>query len=172
MTNIYCGNNAEYPLLLNGTLTLGTRHACLKKGFGRGYHMPYDANFAGSYTPIDNRKIWCGNSDITPEGYNSVGSLSQCLQKGVGCGKRALAAKGAPPLSLAFLIPIILIILFNGGLFLFLYFYKPKNVTSKGNNDIEIIDWSKFLSFYVPAACTVSLFIILMWILFTNRRRR
>ena len=134
--------------------------------------VPYDEKFAGAYTPIDNRKIWCGNSDITPEGYNSIGSLSQCLQKGVGCGKRALAAKGAPPLSLAFLIPIILIILFNGGIFAFLYFYKPANVTSKGNNDVEIIDWSKFLSFYVPVACAVCFFIILMWNVFTNRRRR
>jgi len=164
MTNIYCGNNADDPLLLNGTLTLGTRYACMKKGFGRGYHMTYDPKFAGAYTPIDNRKIWCGNSDIYPNGYNSTGSLSQCLQKGVGCGKRALAEKGAPPRSFSFLIPIILFFLFAGGLFAFLYLYKPSIVTSKQDN-IEEIDWVKFVSFYVPMVCTIGL---LNWIVFTS----
>ena len=94
MKKIYCGNNSQYQGLIDGTHTLGTRYDCLKKGFGRGYHMPYDKNFTGNYDPIDKRKIWCGNSDETPDGYNRVGSLSQCLQKGVGCGKRLRAKKG------------------------------------------------------------------------------
>ena len=46
--------------------------------------MPYDKNFTETYDPIDTRKIWCGNSNETPDGYNSVGNLPQCLQKELG----------------------------------------------------------------------------------------
>ena len=146
--------------MIDGTHTLGTRHACLKKGFGRGYHMPYDKNFTGNYDPIDKRKIWCGNSDVTPDGYNSVGSLSQCLQKGVGCGKRLRAKKGYSVNKFKILIYIILFLI-SGGFFCYLYFYKPNIVTSKGNDNIEHIDWSKFLSFYIPIVLTINLCVIL-----------
>ena len=40
--SIYCGNNASYPDLVNGKSVLGTRLGCLRKGYGKGFHMPYD----------------------------------------------------------------------------------------------------------------------------------
>jgi hypothetical protein len=163
MSKIYCGNNSQYPGLIDGTYTLGTRYACLKKGFGRGYHMPYDKNFTGNYDPIDKRKIWCGNSDVTPDGYNSVGSLSQCLQKGVGCGKRVRAKKGYSFNKFKILIYIILFLI-SAGFFCYLYFYKPNIVTTKGNDNIEHIDWVKFLSFYIPIVLTINLLFILLTI--------
>ena len=161
MTKIYCGNNSQYPGLIDGTYKIGTRHACLKKGFGRGYHMPYDKNFTGNYDPIDKRKIWCGNSDVTPDGYNSVGSLSQCLQKGVGCGKRLRAKKGYSVNKFKILIHIIFFLI-SGAFFAYLYFYKPNIVTTKGNDNIERIDWVKFLSFYIPIVLLINLIVFIV----------
>jgi len=56
--------------------------------------MPYDKNFTEAYDPIGKRKIWCGNSNEKPDGYNSVGNLPQCLQKGIGTGKSVRSKKG------------------------------------------------------------------------------
>ena len=39
------------------------------------------------YTPIDNRKFYCGDKDILPPGYDRVGNLPSCLQKGIGIGR-------------------------------------------------------------------------------------
>ena len=128
--------------------------------------MSYDRKFAEAYIPIDKRKIWCGNSDVTPEGYDSIGSLSQCLQKGFGCGKRARAQKIPNHPSFSLLIPITLFLLFSASLFAFLYLYKPKIVTTKDPDDIEYIDWVKFISFYVPTLILSGLFIVLIWSLF------
>ena len=163
MSQIYCGNNSQYAGLINGTHTIGTRYACLKKGFGKGYHMPYDKNFTGEYNPIDKRKIWCGNSDVTPDGYNSIGSLSQCLQKGIGCGKRVKSKKGNSFRRFTFLIPIILFCLISGGLFAYLYLYKPNIVTTKTDDNIEKIDWNKFLSFYIPMVILIAFVIMLLY---------
>lgn len=81
---IYCGNNHHSHELQNGA-QIGTRHLCLRKGIGRGRLLDLD-NFTGQYAPIDERKIYCGNSDQLPDGYDIMGSNAMCLQKGVGVG--------------------------------------------------------------------------------------
>uniref|UniRef100_A0A6C0LVC1 Uncharacterized protein n=1 Tax=viral metagenome TaxID=1070528 RepID=A0A6C0LVC1_9ZZZZ len=87
MPGIYCGNNALDPSLANGQNIVGTRYGCMKKGIGRGMHMPVDPNY-GNYQPINNQKVYCGNGNNVPGGYVSHGTLPQCLTKGVGVGKR------------------------------------------------------------------------------------
>jgi hypothetical protein len=160
MSKIYCGNNSQYTGLIDGSHTIGTRYACLKKGFGIGYHMPYDKNFTEDYDPIDTRKIWCGSSNETPDGYNSVGNLPQCLQKGIGAGKRVRSKKGK---SYTFLIPIFLFLLISGVLFAYLYFYKPNIVTTKGDDNIDKIDWNKFVSFYIPMVISIAFVILILY---------
>jgi hypothetical protein len=88
---IYCGNNALHPDLINGRAVVGTKHRCLKKGFGAGYYSPVDLNFLNAYQPIDNRKIYCGNEENVPEGYDRQGNLPSCFQKGFASGKRKKA---------------------------------------------------------------------------------
>ena len=94
MTQIYCGNNGAEPSLLSGEQILGTRYTCMQKGIGRGLHLPYDSKYTGAYVPIDNRKIYCGNKDILPTGYDFFGTLPHCIQKGVGIGKKIRAEQG------------------------------------------------------------------------------
>jgi hypothetical protein len=91
MTDIYCGNNRLNKRLVNKSSILGTRHGCMKKGIGLGINMPTDLDYLGDYEPIDERKVYCGNSNNLPEGYDSVGNLPQCLQRGIGMGKRIKA---------------------------------------------------------------------------------
>jgi hypothetical protein len=88
---IYCGNNALHPDLANGRAVIGTKHRCLKKGFGAGYYSPVDLNFLNEYRPIDNRKVYCGNQENVPEGYDRHGNLPSCFQKGFASGKRKKA---------------------------------------------------------------------------------
>lgn len=98
--NIYCGNNAEHPDLLNGTKILGSRFSCLQKGKTKGYSQPVDPNFLLPYRPIDTTRKYCGNSSILPNGYNRFGGLYECYLKGVGVGKKLKANNaiiGDPP---------------------------------------------------------------------------
>ena len=85
---LYCGNNFNASQLVSGNAVLGTRHGCLKRGFGRGYHEPVDVEFLEDYVPIDNTKVYCGNKEILPEGYDRFGNLSECMRKGYGAGKK------------------------------------------------------------------------------------
>ena len=89
-TDIYCGNNLLHPDIVNNRKTIGTRLQCFRKGFGVGYNSPVDLNYAGDYEPIDDRRVFCGNGNL-PDGYDLSGSLSTCLQKGYGVGKRRRA---------------------------------------------------------------------------------
>lgn len=89
---MYCGNNQNNSDLLNGTKVLGTRYQCFQKGVGRGLNMPPDPEYIGEYIPIDDFKIYCGTAEAPPEGYDRMGSPSQCLAKGVGVGKSMRAA--------------------------------------------------------------------------------
>lgn len=91
MPEIYCGNNSLSTELQNKQL--GTRYSCMQKGIGRGLTLPYDPSYAEPYQAIDQRKIYCGNKDVLPEGYDSFGSICQCLQKGVGIGKKQRAER-------------------------------------------------------------------------------
>ena len=85
---MYCGNNSRNPSLLDGTKVIGNRRGCLKKGIGVGIHrIPLDLSYLQPYSPIDNRKIYCGNAGQLPPNYDLIGTLQQCYQIGVGVGK-------------------------------------------------------------------------------------
>jgi len=91
---IYCGNNKLHPDLLDHSKVIGTRHGCLRKGFGVGYYvLPTDSEMLGAYQAIDQRKIWCGNDDRLPEGYAFIGTNHMCYVKGVGAGKKKKATE-------------------------------------------------------------------------------
>jgi len=90
----YCGNNALFPDLLNGNKQLGTRYQCFKKGLGKGLNLPVDPNYNGPYNPIDPARVYCGNQNALPAGYDRMGNLSECLRKGIGVGKRQRALGG------------------------------------------------------------------------------
>lgn len=84
---LYCGNNRNNPRLLSGQQVLGSRYQCFKKGVGVGKNLPKnldDDNYAPLY---QTQKIFCGNGDSLPEGYDRLGLPFECLQKGVGVGK-------------------------------------------------------------------------------------
>jgi len=176
MPPIYCGNNAQDDQLLDGTRIIGTRHGCMKKGFGKGFNMSYDSKFAGPYTPIDKRKIYCGNNSEKPEGYDSIGSLSQCLQKGIGIGKRKRADKGILGYSPNYLENdcsqnndyffkmVVLFIVIEVLIFCYLYFSRPKIVTTKDHKNIEIINWSKFILIYLISVFLSSLTVFVIYI--------
>ena len=179
MPPIYCGNNAQDSQLLDGTKIIGTRHGCMKKGFGKGFNMSYDPKFAGPYTPIDKRRIYCGNNSEKPEGYDSMGSLSQCLQKGIGIGKRKRGILGYSPLGYSpsdysplgysssnnnFFKMIVLFIVIEVVIFCYLYFSKPKIVTTKDHKNIERINWSKFTLIYLISVFLSALTLFLIYI--------
>ena len=85
---IYCGNNSLHPSLQDTNTTVGTRFTCMKKGIGAGRNMDIDPDYLQPYAPIDDRSIYCGNAEQLPEGYDYMGNLPMCLQKGIGIGKR------------------------------------------------------------------------------------
>jgi len=85
---MYCGNNRLHRNLTNGSVRLGTRYECLKKGIVTGLNMPYDDDYSYDYEPIDDTKIYCGNNDQLPENYDMFGNLPACLRKGIGIGKK------------------------------------------------------------------------------------
>jgi hypothetical protein len=165
---IYCGNNALDSDIVNGTSQLGTRYSCMRKGIGTGLNLPYDAKYAGKYEPIDNRKIYCGNGDNLPEGYDRLGNLSQCLQKGVAIGKRQRALDGDGNINTNnniirnlfygkvkyFLIFILLIVIF-----LLFYYLKPSIILQKNIENKKIIDWRKFIIIYLILVIPISGFI-------------
>ena len=182
MQPIYCGNNAQDDQLLDGTRIIGTRHGCMKKGFGKGFNMSYDSKFAGPYTPIDKRKIYCGNNSEKPDGYDSIGSLSQCLQKGIGIGKRKRADKETEgilgyspnyspsnysPSNNYFFKMVFIFIVIEVLIFCYLYFSRPKIVTTKDHNKdhkkIERINWSKFILIYLTSVFLSSLILFLIY---------
>lgn len=89
---MYCGNNRRNPKVRSGQQVIGTKYGCLKKGIGVGLGLPYDPEYSNRYVPVDGRKIYCGEAEELPEGYDLMGSNSMCYFKGVGVGK-ALKAK-------------------------------------------------------------------------------
>ena len=91
MKKLYCGNNSLDPDLLAGDVILGTRYTCLKRGIGQGLYLHCDQKYIRGYEPIDKRRLYCGDKAKLPKGYYSMGNLPQCLQKGVGIGKKKKA---------------------------------------------------------------------------------
>ena len=169
--NTYCGNNASFPGLLNGTHVVGTNHTCLQKGIGVGSHLPYDASYAGPFNPLDQRRIYCGNAAALPAGYDYRGNPTMCLQKGVGLGKAAKARRGRP-LGLYFIrytLPVLLGLLLAGIVFLVLYYTKARFVT-KIKDGKRVIDWSKFIPYWILFSIPTSVIIILLWLLVVRRR--
>jgi len=165
MAQTYCGNNAQYPQLLAGNVQLGTRYGCMRKGIGRGMHMPYDTKFNGAYVPIDQTRIYCGDKDALPEGYDRMGSLVHCLQKGIGVGKRIRADKGPPRFMLFYriVLPISIALLLSGSLFTFLYTKQPSIVTSADEDGRHKLDWGKFMAFYIPVSTLIGILVFLFW---------
>ena len=159
MAQIYCGNNALHPDLVNGIKILGSRYQCLRKGIGTGLNLPLDPDYGGPYSPIDNRRIYCGNAAALPAGYDSMGNLSQCLQKGVGIGKlqRAQGDDGGDSSDDSendgyikrnknnIWVRIIIAII----IFIFLYLWKPSFVTYLNEENQATIDWKMFALYYV-----------------------
>ena len=168
--NIYCGNNALHDdIVINGKV-IGNRYQCLRKGIGSGLNMPLDISYAGEYVPIDDTKIYCGNQDILPEGYNRLGNNPQCLQKGVAIGKRTKALRGGTTISflkdnIFILFYIVVEILF----FIIMYYIKPSFLTKviydQSNNTPTptiVIDWTKFIFFFI----SISLVLYLIFIVY------
>lgn len=191
MSQIYCGNNLLNPQLVAGNVTLGTRYKCLRKGIGYGLYMPYDPNYVGTYMPIDQRKIYCGNKSILPNNYDSMGNLPQCIQKGIGIGKRLRArnsnnfrSSSTKPNNLNINLTatsfssssltqkpftLILFLLLAGILFIYLYVRKPSIVTSTKNNDNKKrIIWYKFMTFYISILILVRIIIFFVELIIHN----
>lgn len=155
MQPIYCGNNLADLRLRNGEYTLGTRYNCLKKGIGRGLRLPIDPSYSGEYEKIDTRKIYCGNNENLPADYDYMGNLPQCLQIGVGIGKRINGIRGNRENEVTvrntfrkkILFYFLLLIILSGGIFSLLYFLKPSFIMKKSeeSNTGELtIDWKNF----------------------------
>jgi hypothetical protein len=157
MSRIYCGNNRENIDLKNGKLQLGTRYNCLKKGIGKGLREPKDPSYAGNYSPIDTRKIYCGNDLILPENYDLFGNLSQCLQKGIGIGKRKKASQISKHVIKKSNIVLGVIVLLVS--LILLLTLKPKFITKLDSNRNRYIDIPKFLIVYSIIFIIVILFI-------------
>lgn len=86
---IYCGSDLLVP---DDYDQMGTRVQCLKKGIGIGMAMPNaqrDAIINRPPTLIGPRpNVYCGNDNVLPPNYTSLGNPYQCLRKGVGAGMR------------------------------------------------------------------------------------
>lgn len=173
MSQIYCGNSLNFDGLLTGTHVIGSNYQCLRKGIGIGSHIPYDASYAGGYAPIDDRRFYCGNTAVPPVagGYFAVGSPSKCLQVGVGVGKARVAALG-PPFGMNFVryyLPFVLFFVISGGLFVILYFTKPNFMTKKDDKNSDVIDWSKFIPYYLLSCLILAIIIWFFWKRYVRR---
>lgn len=173
MARTYCGNDANFPGLAAGTHVIGTNYQCMQKGIGTGRDLPYDANFAVVYAPIDGRRFYCGNAAVPPVGggYFAMGSPSKCLQIGVGVGKAQRAGRGAPwGMNLfRYYFPYILFFLVIGVVFYVLYFAKLKVMTKKDRRGKTVINWELFIPYYVVFCIVVGIFIRWFWKKFVRR---
>lgn len=171
--SIYCGNKLNHPDLLSGTRVLGTNYDCLRKGIGVGSHLPYDADYAGGYIPVDARKYYCGLAPVPPPGggYFAVGSPSKCLQIGVGVGKAQRAAMGPPAFMyfIRYILPYLLFLLITGGIFAAGYFFKKPKFITKEENGKKVIDWSKFIPVYIIVCLISAILIWYFWKRFVRR---
>jgi hypothetical protein len=176
---MYCGNNSENPDLLSGKLQIGNRYGCLRKGIGKGLHMPIDENYLGPYSPIDKRKVYCGKQDDIPDSYDIIGSLPHCLQKGIGIGKLKKALDSSSSFSSSssfpssssqltstrnkhFIIFSILWVFLIVAIFAILYYTKPSCITYKDYQGVVKIDNTKFIIIYISICVGLTIpFIIL-----------
>lgn len=74
---MYCGNN----LLRNDH---GTRYSCMRKGI----YLGKESNSFEMYiSNVEKDKVYCGTKTYVPNGYNRMGNLAECIQKGYGLGR-------------------------------------------------------------------------------------
>lgn len=163
MSTIYCGNNARSNDILNGNKVIGTRYGCLRKGIGKGLNSPVDNEYSGDYEPIDNRRIYCGNDVNLPEDYDLMGNLPQCLQKGIGIGKKQKATQSNNQTSNyhKIIIYVTVYILLCISIFLALYFTKPNFISDKENNQ-NVINIKKLLIYYTSIIVVVGVIMLIL----------
>ena len=89
---LYCGNNKLDGDLKSGKKIRGNRYSCMKVGINKGINMDYDPKYNSPYEAIDTTRIYCGLQKL-PNDYDRYGSVTECLQKGIGVGKRIKAKK-------------------------------------------------------------------------------
>jgi hypothetical protein len=162
----YCGNNGNFPGLINGTHVIGTNYECLRKGVYVGSHLPYDDVYSQPYNPIDNRRIYCGNNVNLPPNYFAIGSPSKCLQVGVGIGKVQRANMGPPAFMyfIRYVLPYLLFVVLSGVIFIILYFTKLKFVSKYDEKSKkEVINWSTFVPYYMLFCVIILIMIIIIW---------
>jgi hypothetical protein len=178
---MYCGNNANHPDLINGSRVIGTRYGCLLKGKQKGLGLPVDPIFVQPYVPINNVKKYCGNKRILPLEYDRFGGLYECYLKGVGVGKRIKAMNneeedekkieyhfGNFEKSLSkqedykeynkYIVGSLLYIFIISLFFIWVYYYKPPSIYIV-DKDRKIIDWKKFLLYFLIISIISSLII-------------
>ena len=143
---IYCGNNALNSELVSGRAIQGTRSQCLRKGIGRGKRLPYDKNYLGPYQAIDATKIYCGNAQAIPPGYDRFGNNPSCLQKGIAIGKKQRVLMGMKPIIKTYIIFILTLSIIETALFFILYYTKPSFLLKENKIDF---DDEKFTMFFI-----------------------
>jgi hypothetical protein len=166
-TRMYCGNKANYTGIVTGTHYLGTYYQCMRRGIGVGRNLPYDVSYTGLHVPVDPRRYYCGNSLVPPidGGYYGVGSPSKCLSTGIGVGKSQRASMGAP-YGMNFVRHYLQYIIFLGMvciIFSILYLTKPKFITIKDINNNDIIDWDKFIPYFLLLCLITGIIILWFW---------
>ena len=161
---MYCGNNALHPEVISGRKIIGTRYKCMQKGINVGLNQPLDLNYNVPFEPIDNRKFYCGNNNILPDGYHDNGTLYHCFTKGIGIGKVQANEQNnennennekEPVVKTKFsLIIFVFLYLTICAIFIItLYYTKPSFITITNNGVIEI-DWTKF-GLYIALFCII-----------------
>lgn len=83
---LYCGDGNTLPSDYD---IMGSRNACLKKGIGIGMSMPdsyRDEYLERPPKPAPTERLYCGNSEELPAGYDGFDTRSNCLRRGVGVG--------------------------------------------------------------------------------------
>jgi hypothetical protein len=66
---------------------MGSRYQCLRKGIGRGLNEPI-FTYSEEYEPIENVKVYCGNSNVLPRDKDRFGTRDECLRKGFAVGQK------------------------------------------------------------------------------------
>ena len=78
----YCGNNDVLP---EGYDEFGDLFSCTKKGFGIcKYNGKLGTRYNGLPPDPDRPKIYCGNKQELPPGYERFGLRNECLKRGFG----------------------------------------------------------------------------------------
>ena len=167
MAKIYCGNKGNFDGLVRGTHILGTNYQCLRKGIGIGSNLPYDYDYSGQHVPIDDRKYYCGNAVSIPVGggHFAMGSPAKCLAVGIGVGKAQRAAMGPPAYMyfIRYILPYIIFVILAGIIFTVFYLVRPKFLNKKDQQLNDIIDWNKFIPYYLLFCLIISIFIWWFW---------